>query len=431
MLASPPFLVPTEPDVTESPTASFIRLLGRGPFARYMRGETISMIGTWMQLFAQGWVMTDLSLKAESLGWLTFCSGIPTLALAMYGGSIADRYDKRRILFVVLAVQVALAILVGGLVQHHSIAIWHLYAITALLGIVTAFEMPTVSAFVPELVAREDLAKALAIDRSLFHFTRIVGPAIGGYLIGHFGAPTAYYVNAASFLALGIALCTIPRRAIGSAEEEKERQGPMSAGFQFVRRDPATRAMVLLMGFAAIFVSPFFMVTMPLYARGVLGLDAGHMGWLMGFSGLGSLSGALTLLYVKKGYRTPFLRFATIMGAVGLGGMAMAPSFEVASVAMVCMTFGLSSGFGTANIVIQERAPDAIRGRVSAVASIAFFGTLPFAGLLISTVADHIGLRLAMGLGAIGFALAAFSLLAGHAHLSAEPKTEESGPVAS
>jgi MFS family permease len=416
----------TEPVELESTPAAFYRLLRRGPFARYMAGETISMIGTWMQVFAQNWVLTTLSLEATKLGWMVFAAGIPTLLLAMVGGSLADRFDKRWILIAALSIQLTLAILVGWLVQSHQIAIWHLYTVTALLGVVTAFEMPTVSAFIPELVSHDDLARALAIDRAIFHFTRMIGPAVAGFLIGELGEPLAYYVNAATFVVLAGAILTIGPRPRGTQEEEKERKGPMRAGFDFVRQDSPTRAMILLMASAALFASPFFMVTMPVYSRGVLGLDAAGMGLLMALSGVGSLIGAVSLLSVRPGHRASFLKCAVSAAVVGLLGLAGAPSFPVASVSIVLMTLGLSSGFGAAHIVIQERSPNAIRGRVSAVASLAFFGVMPFAGLGVAAFADHIGLRRAMVCGAIGYALAGAALLLGRTQLAAAPKTVSS-----
>jgi MFS family permease len=388
-----------------------------------MAGETISMIGTWMQIFAQNWVLTTLTLEATKLGWMVFAGGIPTLLLAMIGGSLADRFDKRWILLAALSTQLVLALIVGWLVQSHQIAIWHLYTVTALLGIVTAFEMPTVSAFIPELVGRQDLARALAIDRAVFHFTRMIGPAVAGYLIAKLGEPLAYYVNAGTFVVLAAAILTIGPRPRGTQEEEMERKGPMRAGFDFVRHDPPTRAMVLLMGSAALFASPFFMVTMPVYARAELGLNASGMGWLMALSGVGSLTGAVSLLSLRPGRRASFLKCAVTAAVAGLLGLAMAPSFPVAAVSIILMTFGLSAGFGTAHIVIQERSPNAIRGRVSAVASLAFFGVMPFAGLAVAAFADHIGLRSAMVCGAIGYGLAGSALLLGRKQLAAAPKT--------
>jgi len=404
-----------------SAAADVLRLLRRGPFARYMLGESISMVGTWMQMFAQGWLLTTLTPEATALGWLTFAGSFPTLLLSMFGGSLADRFDKRRILLGVLLAQLSLAALVGWLAQTGAIRVWHLYAITSVLGVIAAFEVPTVSAFVPELVARHDLARALAIDRALFHFTRMFGPALGGWLVGRLGVPAAYYVNAASFLALIAAILTIAARPPGTREEEDERRGPMRAGFDFVRRDPPTRAMILLMAAMSSLASPFFMVTLPVYSRGVLGLDAEHMGVLMACSGIGSFIGATSLMTMPHGRRALYLKCGTSCAVLGLATMAIAPSFLVAVPGMALMTLGLSTSFGTSHIVVQERAPDAIRGRVSAVASLAFFGTMPFAGLAVSALADRFGLRRAMLGGAICFALAAFALLAGRKQLASAP----------
>ncbi|MEQ1860111.1 MAG: MFS transporter [Chthoniobacteraceae bacterium] len=401
--------------------APFLRLLRRGPFARYMAGETISMVGAWMQMFAQGWLLTTLTPEATALGWLTFAGGVPTLIFSMFAGSLADRFDKRRILLAVLIAQLIFAVLIGWLAQTGAIRIWHLYAVTAALGLIAAFEVPAVSSFVPELVAKDDLARALAIDRASFHFTRMIGPALAGWLVGQFGVPTAYYLNAASFLALMWAILTIGPRARGTVEEEEMRQGPMRAGFDFVRRDAPTRAMILLMAAMSCFASPFFMVTLPVYARSVLGLDAARMGVLMAFSGVGSFIGALSLLTLPPGRRAIFLKCGSAAAVLGLGTLALAPSFDIAAVGIALMTLGLSTTFGTSHIVVQERAPDPIRGRVSAVASLSFFGTMPFAGLAMAALADHFGLRRVMLGGAACFALAAAALLAGRKQLASAP----------
>jgi MFS family permease len=386
-----------------------------------MAGEAVSMVGAWMQMAAQSWLLTTLTQKAWVLGAVSFAGGIPMLLLTMVGGSFADRFDKRRILYVVLATQIALATLVGWLVATGHIAIWQILVVTTLLGIAAAFEVPAVSAFVPELVANEDISKALAIDRSVFHATRLIGPALGGWLIGKFGVPTAYYMNALSFFALIAAISTIASRPRGTDEEEEQRKGPMREGLAFVRNDAPTRAMVLLMGGMTIFISPFLMIIMPLYSRIELGLGAEEMGTLIGISGFGSFVGSLGLLSIPKGRRALFLKCGATAVTIGIGGLALAHSMFTAGASLIVMTLGLSTSYGTANIVIQERAPDAIRGRVSAVAGMAFFGILPFSGLIVSSLADVVGLRLAMGCATAGYALTAAVLLLGRRQLSSAP----------
>lgn len=410
---------------------TFRRLLMGGPFPRYIAGEAVSMVGTWMQMFAQNWLLTTLTSKAAVLGAVNFAGGLPMLLLTMLGGSFADRFDKRRILFAVLTLQFSLAALIGWLVATEQIAIWHIFAVTTLLGIAAAFEVPAVSAFVPELVGKEDIAAAIAIDRSVFHATRLIGPALGGYLVGKFGLPTAYFANALSFLALIAAISTIRARARGSAEDEARRQGPIREGLTFVSGDPPTRAMVLLMAATTVFVSPFLMITMPLYARVELGLGPERMGALMAISGIGSFAGSIGLLSIRSDRRAMFLKAAATAVALGLASLAAARSFAFAGAAMILMTLGLSTSYGTANIIIQERAPDPIRGRVSAVAGLAFFGILPFSGLLVSAVADLAGLRAAMWAGAGGYALLCAVLLARHERLGSAPVNPGGGSASS
>lgn len=382
------------------------------------------MIGTWMQMFAQGWVLTSLTPSAFVLGALNFTSGLPMLLLSLKGGSVADRFDKRVILHSVLLVQMLSAACIGWLVGHEAIRIWHLFAAAMVLGIAAAFEVPAVSAFVPELVPREDMAGAIAADRSVFHATRLLGPALGGYLVGHFGASTAYYANSASFLALIVALLTISRRRRAEpAEGEEEASSGMMAGVHYVRRDEPMRAMVLLIAAMTLFVSPFLVITMPYYTRVVLGFGAEKMGLIMGVSGIGSLAGSLGLLSIRHGHRARALKMAASAVVLAMIGMATAYSFQWAAGSLILLTIGLSVCFGLSNIVIQERAPDVLRGRISAVSGLAFFGLLPFSGLLISWLVDWAGMRQTLAWCAGGFAIATATLLLGRKQLATAPVT--------
>ncbi|HEX8296659.1 MAG TPA: MFS transporter, partial [Chthoniobacteraceae bacterium] len=178
-----------------------------------MAGETVSMLGTWMQQMAQGWVITGLTSSAFTLGLVNFASGIPMLALTMLGGTTADRHDKRTILVLTQVVQIITALGIGWLVASQQIAVWHIVVAGICLGIATAFEMPAAAALIPELVEKDQLSSAIAVDRSIFHATRLLGPALGGWLIGWLGTASAFYANAFSFLALTIAVLTLQPRA--------------------------------------------------------------------------------------------------------------------------------------------------------------------------------------------------------------------------
>lgn len=396
-------------------------LLRNGPFARYITGEAISMTGTWMQMMAQGWVMTTLTDRAVMLGMVTFAGSIPMIALSMIGGTFADRHDKRAILLVTQVVQILLALLVGRLVATGQIQIWHIIVVAFFLGISASFEMPSAAALVPELVGKEHIATAIAVDRSVFHGTRLTGPALAGYVIGIAGPASAFYANALSFVALIVALLTIHPRAKGSASEEEQRRGSIKEGFAYVRSDKPTLAMIALLAATVIFVFPVMMVMMPLYARNVLQLGPDKMGLLMGISGIGSLTGSISLLGVRREKRRGMMFVAVADIALALISLASAHRFAIAAGSLVFLSLGVSTLAGLANTVVQERAPGPMRGRVSAIVGLSFFGLLPFAGLGITSVADMIGIRNALLIASVSYFTAASYILSGPGRHLREP----------
>ena len=383
------------------------------PFARYMGGTAVSMTGTWMQVAAQGYVVSTLTDKASVLGWINLASGLPMLLLTFQGGSVADRYDKRRVLLLTQFVQLALAVVMGALIVTHQVAVWHIAAIAALLGVSAAFEVPADSALVPELVDKAQIRVAIAVDRSLFHATRFLGPAVAGVVIAKAGAASAFFVNALSFLALAAAILTLAPRRVGTVEEEERRAGGMKDGIAYVRGDKPTMSMIGLLAASTVFVSPIFIVMMPLYVKDVLHVGADKLGYLMSVSGIGSLTGAVGLLAIPPEKRLGRMMLASAAGALATLGFGLAPNFYVAALCMVFMSVGLSTNFGLANTIVQERAPDYLRGRVSALAGLSFFGLMPFAGLGVSSLSDAIGMRPAILLGAGCYAVAAAVILLG------------------
>ncbi len=382
------------------------------------------MLGTWMQQMAQGWVLAGLTTSAFTLGLVTFASSIPMLALTMWGGVVADRFDKRRILFVAQVVQAVLAITIGWLIGHQRIEVWHLVAAGVALGIVTAFEMPAASAMVPQLVVREQLSAAIAVDRSIFHLTRFAGPALGGWLIAQLGLAWAFYANALSFGALMIALVTIKLRPVERPPGDDGTQTGMKEGIAYVRQDRPTLAMLSLLATATICISPFFMILMPLYSQHVLHIGPEQHGWIMASSGIGAFTGSLWLLSIRSAQRRAYMFGAILAVTLAMAALASAHSVAWAMGAMITLTLGTSTLFGLANTVVQERAPDHIRGRVSALAGLSFFGVLPFSGLLVSKFADLVGMRTAMGTAAACFGVSATLLLHGH-----RPRAEAAAPA--
>ena len=367
-----------------------------GAFVRYLIGEGISITGSWMQAMAAGWVVAGLTTSATMLALVNLVSGIPMIALSTVGGLFADKFDKRMILQVCQVVQIILSLYVGYLISSGRLELWHIFVTTFLGGLSAAFEMPAASALVPELVGRAHVARAIAVDRAVFHGTRLIGPALAGYLVGRYGPASTFYINATTFLALMIALLTLPPRPKGTAEQEEKRQHGMGEGFRHVLKDRPSFAMILLMATNTVFVFPMMVILLPLYAKNVLVISPQEMGFLMLSSGLGSLTGSLGVLRVKRSWRPKVIATAVAIICCALFSLSLANTFLWAAGTLVCLALGVSSLIALSNTVVQERAPDEIRGRVAAVAGLSFFGLLPFAGMIMAAVADWIDIRHAL-----------------------------------
>lgn len=388
------------PKITSRQTLAVLR---PGAFRRYIIGSAISDTGTWMQVMAQGYVMSTLTTKALWLGMANLAAGLPMLALTMVGGSVADRFDKRKILLTTQYVQIALAISIGLLVYTGKINIGYILAFAAILGVSNSFEMPTLSAFIPELVEREEIQSAIALDRSVFHGSRVFGPTIGGILIAAWGTASAFFANALSFVAFIIALSTVPPRRRGTAEEEEKRASGIKDGFRYVAKDKPSLAMVMVIATQAVFIFPIITVMMPLYVRLVLGLGADRLGVLMGASAVGSLVGSLFLIGLPRAKRVPLMMICASAVTCAVVGLSRGPSFYVAMGLLMVNSLGMAMNFGLASTIVQERAPDHLRGRVSAVFMLSFVGLMPISGLGVTGLSDLIGMPTALFIAAIGY----------------------------
>lgn len=382
-----------------------LALLRAGPFRRYIIGSAISDTGTWMQVMAQGWVMSTLTNRALFLGLIGLASGLPSLALTMIGGSAADRYDKRKILIATQFAQTALAVLLGLLVLTGRVQVWHIVCMAACLGVCIAFEMPALNALVPELVKRDEIAAAIALDRSVFHGSRLVGPSLAGMLVGWWGAASAFFANAFSYFALVISLISLPARAMGTAEEEEQRKSGFKEGLLYVRRDRIMKLLIGLIALVTILVYPVVGVMLPLYVKNVLHVGPRELGYLMASSGSGSLLGALGLLSIARHHRFQFMAGGVLTVGAALFCLSRFTSVMLTAIAMGILAIGLSLNFGLANTIVQERAPAPLRGRISAVFGLSFFGLMPIAGIGVPALADAIGMRLTLSLCAVAFAI--------------------------
>src|SRR5437588_877866 len=402
-----------------------LRVLRPGPFRRYIIGSAISDTGTWMQVLTQGWVMATLTTSALMLGLVNLCAGLPMLALTMVGGSAADKFDKRKILLITQYVQIVISISIGLFVWCGKLEMLHILFFAVIVGVSNSFEMPTLSALVPELVKRDEIQSAISIDRSVFHGSRVVGPAIGGYLISAWGMASAFFVNAISFVALIIAIMSLPPRVRGTAEEEEKRASGIKEGFRYIAKDKPSLAMVMLIATQAVCIFPIITVMMPLYVRLVLGLGADKLGTLMGASAVGSVVGSIFLIGLPREKRVPLMMMCATAVTCAVLGLSRAPGFYFATALLIVNSLGLATNFGLASTIVQERAPDYLRGRVSAVFMLSFVGLMPVAGLGVTSLSDFIGMPTALAIAAISYGTITLLVLARVRRQCAQPGITE------
>jgi MFS family permease len=382
-----------------------------GIFAWFMVAEFASMAGSWMHTQGQQLVVEQQARGSWEQAAVSAATMIVIPLFSPLGGVLADRWDKRRILFAMIAIQAVLAALVGWLVQSGQIELWHLIVIAVAIGLTAAFEMPAYSALLPELVPRGRLSAAVAIDRSVFHTARIVGPALAGLAVGHWGAASAFYANALSYLCPLAVLCFVAPRAVGTVEEEKQRRTGFAEGWRHVRADRPTFQMVAIMAANSCFCSPFVIVLLTWYAQRTLLLSPAQTGWLMSISGIGALASSVGILAVAARRRPLILRTGAAMSVCAMLGLAAARDFWGAAVSIAALTMGLNFLFGVGNQLIQERAPDAIRGRVLSVAAMSFVAVIPFSGFLASRLEAWLGMRAALVVCALCYAAVAAAIL--------------------
>src|SRR5438067_1162131 len=295
-----------------------------------------------MQVMSQGSVMTSLTTSALLLGLVNLCAGLPMLALTMVGGSAADRFDKRKILLATQYVQIGTALSIGLLIWSGKIAIWQVFVFAAIQGISNSFEMPTLSALVPELVGREQIQPAISLDRSVFHGSRMIGFSLVGILIKAWGMDAAFFANDVSFIALIIAIWSLPPRQRGTAEEEEKRSSGIKDGFRFIANDRPSLAMIMLIATQSVCIFPIITVMMPLYGKLVLHLGADRVGLLMGASAVGSVVGSLFLIGLPREKRVPIMMLNAVAVTGAIFGLSRAPAFYFATAIMIVNSLGLS-----------------------------------------------------------------------------------------
>jgi MFS family permease len=390
-----------ERTTSQSKWPAVLRALRHPDYQLFFGGQLISLIGTWMQVMAQSWLVYRLTNSAVLLGFVGFSSQIPVFLLAPLGGSVADRIDRRHILVATQTAAMLQAFVLAGLTLAGFVQVWHIFVLAALLGIVNAFDIPTRQAFVVDMVGREDLVNAIALNSSMINGARIVGPAVAGVLVASIGEGWCFLVNGVSYLAVitGLLLMSmtiqIPVPLPGSA------LGSIVEGFRYIRRMRPIRTLLLLLGLVSITGMPYA-VLMPIFADRILHGGARGQGLLMGATGLGALAGAL-LLATRRDIRGlgRWVALATLGFGVGLVLFSLSRFFWLSAALLLPVGFCMIIEMASSNTLIQSLVSNEFRGRVMAVYSMMFLGMAPFGALLAGTLASHLGAPATVALGGI------------------------------
>jgi MFS family permease len=406
-----------------------LRVLRRREFAIFWVGNVISLVGTWMQHFTQGLVVTDLTTSALALGLVNFASAVPSLLLTPFGGVAADRHDRRLILIGSQWAMGLLAFAVGWLLAMDRLELWHLYVVALLLGIAMAYDLPAYQAFYPELVEREELPQAISLNQAAFHGSRIIGPAVAGWVVGQWGTAAAFYANAASFLAV-IASLHLIRPRPRPAEARRSSTGSfMREGFDYIRHRPRLWALMGITVITSSFIFPNMAVLVPYYAKHVLHVGADGLAQMMSISGLGALLGAVLLLTIPRERRFQRILLSAAVIMITLSVLAWSRHLWVSVVAIGLQSLAISTSLGLVNIMVQEIVPDELRGRVMSFSTLAFTGVIPFSTLLITSLVDWLGeggrgMRLELQLAALLYAAGALYFLWQLTRAGEEPDAE-------
>jgi MFS family permease len=377
-----------------------LRALKHRNFQVFIGGQLISLIGTWMQSVAQSWLVYKLTGSSLKLGAVGFASQIPVFLAAPLGGIVADRYNRHRVVIGTQIASMVLAFILAALTLAHVITVPEIFVLAALLGIVNAFDIPGRQSFLVEMVGREDLMNAIALNSSMFNGARIIGPAIAGILVARIGEGWCFFANAVSYIAViaGLLMMRVPPREYRSAGSPLAH---IIEGFRFVRNTAPIRALLLLLGLVSLVAMPYT-VLMPIFADRILHGGARGLGILMGATGVGALLGALTLA-ARTGVQG-LGRWVTLSCAgfsITLTAFAFSHNFWLSTALLVPVGFCMMLQMSSSNTLIQAMVPDHLRGRVMAVYSMMFMGMAPFGALLGGALADRLGAPLTVSMGAI------------------------------
>ncbi len=371
----------------------------------YFFGQAISLSGTWMQTIAQSWLVLKLTGSGTALGLITALQFLPILLFGAWGGVIADRFSKRRILFVTQSASGMLALILGILVATDMAQLWMVGILAFFLGLVNAIDNPTRQTFILEMVEKDHFPNAVSLNSTQVNLARVAGPVIGGVLIATIGLAWCFSVNAISYIAVLSALWLMRPDELFPAPRQASGKGRLREGFRYVGGTPLLRDTLAMMAIIGT-LSYEFIVILPLFAEFTFHRGAGGYAALMSAMGAGSVAGGLFTAHRRRRSPAMLVNAALLFGAVMLV-VAVAPNFPMALGAMVLVGFFSINFLSLGNVLLQLESDQAMRGRVMALWAVAFLGSTPIGGPIIGWIGEHIGPRWGLAVGGIAAIAAA------------------------
>lgn len=353
-------------------------------------GQLISLVGTWMQTTAQGYLVFQLTHSPVFLGYVGFAMGVPSWLFMLYGGVVADRMPKRKLILITQIIMMILALILAALTFTQRVQPWHIILLALGLGVANAFDAPARQAFVLELVGYEDLANAIALNSSMFNLATVVGPAVAGIMYALVGPAWCFTFNGLSFMGVIVALLLMRLQPFPPRPQNNAALADLQEGLRYIRAQPIIRTLIGVAAVSSLF-GLAYMTLIPAWAVTVLGGDETTNGWLQSARGLGALGGALLIAALGR---------ITFKGKLLTLGMFVFPGFlllftvvrwlPLSLLALVGVGWGFMVLFNLANVLIQTLVPDNLRGRVVSVYTLSFFGLSPLGALLAGWLAEII-----------------------------------------
>ncbi|BEP11778.1 MFS transporter [Acidothermaceae bacterium B102] len=374
-------------------------------YRRYFFGQAISLIGTWMQSIAQGWLVYTLTNSATALGLVIALQTLPVLLLGPYAGVVADRVDKRKLMMVLQALMGVIALVLGVLTVTHVVTLWEVYLLAVLLGLNNTFENPARQSFVLEMVGPAELRNAVSLNSVLVNVARSVGPAIAGLLITLGGTGICFLINAASFVAVVASLYFMDLSALQPSRPTGRGKGQLREGLSYVRNEPELLVPLVMMALVGCLAYEF-QVVLPVLAKATFHGDAQEYGFLTGAMGVGAVIGGLWTAARGRTGVMPMITTSCVFGVVILAA-AVAPTIGVELVAMAFVGAGSVAFLAKGNSTLQLAAAPDMRGRVMALWAVAFLGSTPIGGPIAGLVSSTLGARAALVMGAASCFVAA------------------------